>query len=400
MSKPKLNSRIGLIQPSLTIGISAKAKELRSQGVSVTNFAAGEPDFDTPDNIKYAAIKSIVEGNTKYTPAGGTNELKDAVVEKEKIKNGLEYKRENICISVGAKHALFNIASVMLDAGDEILIVSPYWVTYEAIALYVGAHPKIIGTKEENGFVPTIEDIENAITNRTKILLINNPSNPTGATYTKEQLVEIADLAKRHDIWIISDEIYEDIVFDNYKPVSIATLSDYAKERTLVVNGVSKSYSMTGWRIGYTCGDKDIIAAMSKLQSQSTTNPTSIAQDAAIEALLGPQDSVEKMRKAFEERRNYIVSELNGIEGITCHNPKGAFYVFPNVSSFFNKKVNGNEIKNSMDFATLLLEIEHVALVPGIAFGADSFVRISFATSLEEIREGINRVKNFISKIS
>lgn len=400
MSKPKLNSRIGLIQPSLTIGISAKAKELRSQGVSVTNFAGGEPDFDTPDNIKYAAIKSIVEGNTKYTPAGGTNELKDAVVEKEKIKNGLEYKRENICISVGAKHALFNIASVMLDAGDEIIIVSPYWVTYEAIALYVGADPKIVGTKEENGFVPAIEDIEKAITSKTKILLINNPSNPTGATYTKEQLIEIADLAKRHDIWIISDEIYEDIVFDDYKPVSIATLSDYAKERTLVVNGVSKSYSMTGWRIGYTCGDKDVIAAMSKLQSQSTTNPTSIAQDAAIEALLGPQDSVEKMRKAFEERRNYIVSELNGIEGITCHNPKGAFYVFPNVSSFFNKKVNGNEIKNSMDFATLLLEIEHVALVPGIAFGADSFVRISFATSLEEIREGINRLKNFISKIS
>ncbi len=400
MAREKLNRRIGLIQPSLTIGISAKAKELRSQGISVTNFAAGEPDFDTPENIKYAAIKSMVEGNTKYTPAGGTNELKDAVVEKEKRKNGLEYKRENVCISVGAKHALFNIASVMLEEGDEVVIVSPYWVTYEAITLYVGAHPKIVQTKEENGFVPSIEDLERAISDRTKILLINNPSNPTGATYTKEELQQIAKLAEKYGLWIISDEIYEDIVFGSYRPVSIATLSDYAKERTLVVNGVSKSYSMTGWRIGYTCGDKDIIAAMIKLQSQSTTNPTSIAQDAAIEALLGPQDSVERMRCAFEERRNYIVKELNSIEGITCHNPNGAFYVFPNISSFFGKKINGVEIKNSMDFATQLLENEHVALVPGIAFGADDFVRISFATSLDEIKEGISRLKNFLSKLS
>ena len=400
MSKPKLSKRIGLIQPSLTIGISAKAKELRSQGVSVTNFAAGEPDFDTPDNIKYAAIKSIVKGNTKYTPAGGTNELKDAVVEKEKRKNGLEYKRENVCISVGAKHALFNIASVMLDEGDEIIIPSPYWVTYEAIASYVGAKPVIVKTEEKNGFVPKIEELGKAITEKTKMIIINNPSNPTGATYSEDELKEIAKLAEKHDIWIISDEIYEDIVFDGYKPVSIATLSDYARERTLVVNGVSKTYSMTGWRIGYTCGDRDVIAAMSKLQSQSTTNPTSIAQDAAIEALLGPQDSVERMRVAFEQRRTYIVKALNEIEGITCHNPKGAFYVFPNISAFFGRKINGEEIKNSMDFATKLLETEHVALVPGIAFGADEFVRISFATSMKEIEEGIERLKQFVSKLS
>ncbi len=400
MSKQKLSKRIGVIQPSLTIGISAKAKELRSKGVSVTNFAAGEPDFDTPDNIKYAAIKSIVNGNTKYTPAGGMNELRDAVVEKERGRNGLEYKRENICISVGAKHALFNIASVMLDEGDEIIIPSPYWVTYEAIAMYVGAKPVIVETKEENGFIPTIDDLERVITDKTKMILINNPSNPTGATYSEEQLKDIAKLAEKHDIWIISDEIYEDIVFDGYKPISIASLSDYAKEKTLVVNGVSKTYSMTGWRIGYTCGDKDVIAAMIKLQSQSTTNPTSIAQDAAIEALLGPKDSVEKMRSAFEERRDYIVAELNKIDGITCHNPKGAFYVFPNVSSFYGNKFNGNDINGSMDFATLLLESEHVALVPGIAFGADEFVRISFATGLEEIKEGVRRIKNFVSKIS
>ncbi len=400
MSKQKLSKRIGVIQPSLTIGISAKAKELRGKGVNVTNFAAGEPDFDTPDNVKYAAIKSIVGGNTKYTPAGGMNELRDAVVEKEKRRNGLEYKRENICVSVGAKHALFNIASVMLDEGDEIIIPSPYWVTYEAIAMYVGAKPIIVDTKEENGFVPAIHDLESVITDKTKMILINNPSNPTGAAYAKEQLREIAEFAEKHDIWIISDEIYEDIVFDGYEPISIALLSDYAKERTLVVNGVSKTYSMTGWRIGYTCGDKDIIASMIKLQSQSTTNPTSIAQDAAIEALLGPQDSVEKMRKAFEERRDYIVEELNKIDGISCHNPKGAFYVFPNVSSFYGKKLDGNEIKGSMDFATLLLETEHVALVPGIAFGADGFVRISFATGLEEIKEGVRRIKNFVSKIN
>jgi aspartate aminotransferase len=399
MSKPKLNKRIGLIQPSMTIGISAKAKELRASGVNVINFSAGEPDFDTPDNIKMAAVKSIADGFTKYTAAGGINELRDAVVEKEKNKNGVEYQREKICISVGAKHALFNIAAVMLEEGDEVIIVAPYWVTYEAIVKYVGGEPVIINTKEENGFIPTKEELEQAITPKTKMIWINNPTNPTGATYTVDDLKFIVELAEKNDIWIVSDEIYEDIVFDGYKPVSMATLSDYAYDRTLVVNGVSKTYSMTGWRIGYTCGDKEIIGAMIKLQSQSTSNPTSIAQVAALEALTGDQDSVEKMRVQFEKRRDYIIDALNDIEGITCFKPKGAFYAFPNISSFFGKEYEGRKINGSMDFAELLLEYSHVAVVPGIAFGDDRFLRMSFATSLEDIQEGVKRLREFVQKI-
>ncbi len=399
MSRPKLNRRIGLIQPSMTIGISAKAKELKAAGVNVINFSAGEPDFDTPDNIKMAAVKSIAEGFTKYTAAGGINELRDAVVEKEKNKNGLEYKRENVCISVGAKHALFNIAAVMLDEGDEVVIIAPYWVTYEAIVNYVGGKAVIVNTTEENGFVPTKEQLEKAITPKTKMIWVNNPTNPTGATYTVDDLKFIVELAEKNDIWLVSDEIYEDIVFDGYKPVSMATLSDYAYNRTLVVNGVSKTYSMTGWRIGYTCGDAEVIGAMIKLQSQSTSNPTSVAQCAALEALTGDQYSVEKMRIQFEKRRDYIVDALNSIEGISCFKPKGAFYVFPNISSFFGKEYEGRKINGSMDFAELLLENHHVAVVPGIAFGDDRFLRMSFATSLEDIKEGVKRLQEFTSKI-
>ncbi|WP_025270148.1 pyridoxal phosphate-dependent aminotransferase [Hippea sp. KM1] len=399
MSKAKLNARINRIEPSMTIGISAKAKELCAAGLDVLSFSAGEPDFDTPDNIKIAAIKATVDGFTKYTAAGGINELRDAVVEKQKRRNGLDYKRENVCISVGAKHALFNIAAVMLEEGDEIIIPAPYWVTYEAIAKYVGAKPVIIETKEENGFIPTPEDWEKAITPNTKMILLNNPSNPTGATYEKEDLEFIAKLAEKHDLWIISDEIYEDIVFDGYDPISIARLSDYAYERTLVVNGISKTYSMTGWRIGYTCGDKDVIAAMIKLQSQSTSNPTSIAQMAALEALRGPQDSVEKMRVKFEERRNFIVEALNNIDGITCFKPKGAFYVFPNISAFFGREYEGEKITGSMKFAELLLEHALIAVVPGIAFGDDRFMRFSFATSLDNLKEGVKRLEEFVKKI-
>ncbi len=399
MSRGKLNRRIGLIEPSMTIGISAKAKELNASGIRVLTFSAGEPDFDTPENVKEAAIKAIKDGFTKYTAAGGINELKDAVVAKEKRKNGLDYTRDQVCISVGAKHSLFNIAAVMLQEGDEVIIPAPYWVTYEAIVKYFEAKPVIIPTEEKNGFVMDKEALENAITDRTKIIMLNNPCNPTGATYEKEDLEFIAELAEKHDIWIVSDEIYEDIVFDGYKPVSIATLSDYAYERTLVVNGTSKSYSMTGWRIGYTCGDKEIITAMTKLQSQSTSNPTSIAQMAAVEALNGPQDSVEMMRREFEKRRDYIVDALNSIEGVTCFKPKGAFYVFPNISSFFGKSYKSKEIKGSMDFAMLLLEEARVAVVPGIAFGDDRFIRVSFATDLDTIKEGIEAFKGFVAEL-
>ncbi len=395
----KLNARINMIEPSMTIGISAKAKEMRDSGIDVLTFSAGEPDFDTPDNIKNAAIQSIKDGFTKYTAAGGINELKDAVIAKEKRKNGLDYKRSEVCISVGAKHSLYNICSVMIEKGDEVIIPAPYWVTYEAIVKVNEATPVIVRTKEENNFVLNKDDLEKAITNKTKIIMLNNPSNPTGATYEKDDLQFIAELAEKHDLWIISDEIYEDIVFDGYNPVSIATLSDYAKEKTLVVNGTSKSYSMTGWRIGYTCGDSEVIAAMTKLQSQSTSNPTSIAQIAAVEALNGPQDSVAMMRDKFEERRNYIVEALNAIEGISCVNPKGAFYVFPNVSNFYGKEYKGRKINNSLDFAMILLEEANVAVVPGVAFGDDDFIRVSFATDLETIKRGVKALKEFLSDL-
>ncbi len=399
MSKNKLNKRIGVIEPSMTIGISAKAKDMCASGIDVLSFSAGEPDFDTPDNVKEAGIRAIKSGFTKYTAAGGINELKDAVVAKEKNKNGLEYKRSEICISVGAKHSLYNIGAVMLEEGDEVIIPAPYWVTYEAIVKFTGATPVIVRTKEENNFVLNREDLEKAITDRTKMILLNNPSNPAGATYSKEDLQFIADLAEKHDIWIISDEIYEDIVFDGYKPVSIATLSDYAREKTLIVNGTSKSYSMTGWRIGYTCGDEEVIAAMTKLQSQSTSNPASMSQLAALEALNGPQDSVAMMRKKFEERRDYIVGALNEIENITCVTPKGAFYVFPNVSRFYGKEYNSKIINNSMDFSMVLLEEAKIAVVPGVAFGDDDFVRISFATDMETIKKGMQVFKEFLASL-
>ncbi len=399
MSKSKLNFRINMIEPSMTQGITAKAKEMTASGVDVLTFSAGEPDFDTPDNIKEAAIKSIKEGFTKYTAAGGINELKDAVVAKEKRKNGLDYKRSEVCISVGAKHSLYNICSVMLEKGDEVIIPAPYWVTYEAIVKVNEATPVIVRTKEENNFVLDKGELEKAITDKTKMIFLNNPSNPSGATYEKEDLQFIADLAEKHDIWIISDEIYEDIVFDGYEPVSIATLSDYTKEKTLIVNGTSKSYSMTGWRIGYTCGDSEIIAAMTKLQSQSTSNPTSISQMAAVEALNGPQDSVSMMREKFEQRRDYIVEALNDIEGVSCVKPKGAFYVFPNVSSFYGKEYKGKKINNSMDFSMVLLEEAHVAVVPGVAFGEDNFIRISYATDLDTIKNGMQVLKDFLSSL-
>ncbi len=395
----KLNASIGRISPSLTIALTAKAKEMKSKGIDVVNFAAGEPDFDTPDNIKQAAIRAIEDGLTKYTPAGGMNELRDAVVEKEKKVNGLEYSRENVCISVGAKHALFNIMMIMLSPGDEVIIPSPYWISYEAIVRFVGAKPVILPTKEENGFVLDAEILGRGVTERTKLLILNNPSNPTGGIYSRKELEVIAELACKHNFWIVSDEIYEEIVFDGYRPVSIAALSDDVKARTLVVNGVSKTYSMTGWRIGYTCGDADVVEGMIKLQSQSTTNPTTIAQAAAIEALTGDQSSVEVMRKTFEERRNYIVEQLNAIDGISCFKPGGSFYVFPNVSGVFGRRHGNVTVNGSMDFAMQLLESENVVVVPGVAFGDDRFVRISFATDMDSIKRGIEGIKRFVEKL-
>ncbi len=397
--KKKLAQRIGRIEESITIAITAKAKEMNAAGIKILSFGAGEPDFDTPDNIKEAAIKAIRDGFTKYTAAGGTNELKDAIIEKEKKVNGVEYKRNEICVSVGGKQNLFNLSQVLFEEGDEVIILSPYWVTYEAIVKYANAIPVVIKTTDKTGFVPTQEQLLKAITPKTKAIILNNPSNPTGGVFETKDLEFLAELALKNDFWVIADEMYESIVYDDYKPTSIASLSKEIKAKTIVINGVSKTYSMTGWRIGYSCGDKELTENMIKLQSQSTSNPTSIAQMAALEALTGPQDSVEIMRKEFEKRRNYIVNALNSIEGITCFNPKGAFYVFPNISNLYGKSINGKTINNSMDFASILLDEAKVAVVPGIGFGDDNYVRLSFATSMQVIQEGIESIKNFVLKL-
>jgi len=399
MSKNKLNRAIGLIEPSMTIAISAKTKEMRASGIDIIAFSAGEPDFDTPDNIKEAGIKAIRDGFTKYTAAGGVNELKDAIIAKEKRHNNLVYNRDQICISNGAKHSLYNIAAVMLEKGDEVIIPAPYWLTYEAIVKFVGSTPVIVKTEEKDNFVLNKDKLLAAISDKTKMLILNNPNNPAGVTYEKEDLEFLADVARKHDLWIVADEVYEDIVFDGYKPISISSLSDDTYKRTLVVNSISKSYATTGWRIGYTCGDREIISAMTKLQSQSTSNPSSISQMAAIEALNGPQDSVEIMRREFEKRRNYTVSEMNSIENITCVNPKGAFYVFPNISAFYGKSYKGHKINNSMDFSMLLLEYAHIAVVPGLVFGDDNYIRVSFATSMENIIKGMKAFKDFVNQI-
>ena len=397
----KLAKRTALIKPSPTLAITAKAKAMKAEGIDVVGFGAGEPDFDTPENIKEAAIRAIKEGFTKYTAVPGIDELKDAIIEKYRAEQGLSYERSEVIVSCGAKHTLYNIAMVLFEEGDEVIIPAPYWVTYPDQAVLCGAKPVFIYTKEENEFKVLPEQLEEAITDRTKAIILNYPSNPTGATYTKEELERLAEviLKKNPNMWIISDEVYEKIIYDGRRHVSIATISDEVKARTLVVNAVSKTYSMTGWRIGWMCGNREVVAAMSKIQSQSTSNPTSIAQKAAVEALTGPQDAVEKMRKAFEERRNYIVERLNSMPGVSCFKPHGAFYVFPNFSGVYGKSYKGKKIENSMDFAAYLLEEYKVAIVPGAAFGDDNCARLSYATSMDNIKKGLDRIEEAIKNL-
>ncbi|NPA15514.1 MAG: pyridoxal phosphate-dependent aminotransferase [Deferribacteres bacterium] len=397
----KLAQRVNLIKPSPTLAITAKAKAMKAEGIDVVGFGAGEPDFDTPENIKEAAIKAIKEGFTKYTPVPGIDELKEAIIEKAEKEQGLKYDKSEVIVSCGAKHSLYNIAMALFEEGDEVIIPAPYWVTYPDQTVLSGAKPVFIYTKEENEFKVLPEELEEAITEKTKALILNYPSNPTGATYTKEELEALAEviLKKNPNMWVISDEVYEKILYDGRTHVSIATVSPEMKERTLLVNAVSKTYSMTGWRIGWVCGNKEVVAAMSKLQSQSTSNPTSIAQKAAVEALKGPQDKVYEMVKAFNERRDYIVERLNSIEGVSCFKPHGSFYVFPNFSGVYGKSYNGKVIEGSMDFAAYLLDEFKVAIVPGVAFGDDNCARLSYATSMENIKKGLDRIEEAINKL-
>jgi aspartate aminotransferase len=394
-----LSGRAKNLKPSPTLAINAKAKTMQAQGIHVISFGAGEPDFDTPENIKQAAKKAIDDGFTKYTPVGGIDDLKDAIIKKFQRDNKLTYKRSEIIVSCGGKHSFYNLAQAIFDQGDEVIIPAPYWVSYPPMVVLAGGSPVIVETTERNEFKITPEELKKAMTSNTKALILNSPSNPTGSAYTRKELEEIAEIAISKNFFIISDEIYEKIIYDGFEFVSIASLGQEIKKRTIIVHGVAKTYAMTGWRIGYTAGSEEIISAMSNIQSQSTSNPTSIAQKASVEALIGPQNEVGKMVSAFAQRRNYIVDRLNKIPGVSCYKPMGAFYVFPNFSSYYGRSYQEKKIENSTQLADFFLEVANVAVVPGIEFGADPFERLSYATSMEDIKEGINRIEESLKKL-
>ncbi len=388
-----------MIKPSPTLAITMKANALRAEGRDIIGFGAGEPDFDTPANVKKAAIKAIEDGFTKYTPVGGIDELKDAIIGKLRRDNGLEYKRSQIVASCGAKHTLYNLAQVLFDEGDEVIIQSPYWVSYPDLVVLAGAHPIVLETKEADGFKFNPKHLEKIVNKRTKAVIINSPSNPTGMAYSREELEVLAEVIVKRRILVISDDIYEKIVYDGFSFTNIAEISDEIKKSTIVVNGVSKAYAMTGWRIGYAAGPEDIIAAVTKIQSQNTSNPTSIAQKAAVEALNGDQSIVAEMVSAFEKRRNTIVAGLNDIDGITCMKPQGAFYVFPNISGLFGRSYKGKKLSGSSSFADYLLDEAGVAIVPGADFGQDNYMRLSYATSMKNIEEGVKRIKAAVGRL-
>lgn len=394
----KLSRKAEAITSSVTLEITAKAKKMKSEGIDVISFGAGEPDFDTPDYIKDAAIEAIKKGFTKYTPASGTTELKKSICNKLETENGLTYNPSQILVSNGAKHSLNNALIAILNPGDEVIVPVPYWVSYPELIKLADGVPVYVDTLEEDRFQFTKEKLLSAITPKTKAIIINSPNNPTGAIYSNENLKMIAEIAVEKDILIISDEIYEKLVYDGEKHVSIASFSEEVKKRTIVVNGMSKAYAMTGWRIGYAAADERIIKAMSNVQSHATSNPNSIAQYASTAALQGGQDTIEKMRAEFENRRDYMVDRINSIPNISCKKPQGAFYVMMNISKIKGKTIGGKLIKDSVSFCSALLEGANVSLIPGSAFGADDFVRMSYATSHENICEGLNRIEKFLGE--
>ncbi len=382
-----LAQRVKNISPSATLAIDTKAKQLKKEGKDVVIFGAGEPDFNTPENIKQAAKKAIDNNFTRYTPVGGIPELKQAVVDKFKRENNISYDVSEILVSCGGKHSLYNIAMAVLDRGDEVILPVPYWVSYEEMIKLADAKPVFCKTDEK--FKLTADMFEEKITNKTKMLFLNSPSNPSGAIVEPNEIKKIADLAIKNNFYVVSDEVYEHFIYGNKKHLSIASLNDEIKNLTITSNSVSKTYAMTGWRIGYSAGNKEIIKAMDNLQSHSTSNPSNIAQYAALEALNGPQDSVKQMVKAFEERRKFIYKRLNEIEGISCVEPEGAFYAFPDISE------TG---MSSIEFASKLLDESLVAVVPGIAFGSDKHIRLSYATSIHEIERGIDRIETWVKQ--
>jgi len=402
----QFSDRILQIKPSPTLAITAVANAMKAKGIDVIGFGSGEPDFDTPRSIKDAAIRAIESGKTKYTPVGGVPELKQAIAEKFKRDNNLEYSPGEITVNCGGKHSFYNLMQILLNEGDEVIVPAPYWVSYPSMISLAEGTPVILYTKEENGFKITPEELKKHITPKTRAIVINSPSNPTGATYSKQELTVIADILLEKNILVISDDIYESILYDGAEFTNIACLSEEHRKNTIVLNGVSKTYSMTGWRIGYMAGNADIIKKIEIIQSQSTSNPTSISQWASIEAITGDQSVIQEMVDAFTRRRQLIVDGLNSIPGISCMNPEGAFYAFPNVSGVYSlpgwKDVEAkyaDKPNNSHRITTYLLEEAKVAVVPGAEFGSDDNVRMSFATSDENISKGLERIKEAVQKL-
>ncbi len=395
----KLSQRVQKIKPSPTLAIDTKAKKMIAEGIDVVSFGAGEPDFESPDPIKEAAIKALKGGKTKYTPVGGIPELKNAIIAKLKRDNGLEYTPDEVIVSAGGKHALYNIAQALFEAGDEVIIPSPYWVSYPDQVLLNDAAPVIVPTEEKDGFCIQPEVLEKAITKKTKAFILNSPSNPTGGVYSRKNLEAIAEILVKHGTLCISDEIYEKIVYDDVKSVSIASLNDRIRNLTITVNGASKVYSMTGWRMGYAVGPKEIIQAMTKIQGQVTTNINAMTQWACVEALNGSHEFLKTWLAEFKKRRDFIVDRFNSIPGVSCFKPGGAFYVFPNISSYLGKKFEGKLIRTSDNLADFLLEKSLVAVVPGTGFGADGYIRLSYATSMEKIQKGMERIEKALTNL-
>jgi aspartate aminotransferase len=395
----QLAERTKLIKPSVTLAIAAKANKLRADGIDVINFSAGEPDFDTPEHIKSAAVEALRKGMTKYTDVKGIEPLREAISEKYRREHDLIYRKEDVLVSCGAKHSLYNILQATVNPGDEVLIPAPYWVSYADMALLAGGVPKLIPSNEASGFRIKPDQLEAALTPRTRVFFLNSPCNPTGATYSRDELQAIARVLEKHDCLILADDIYEKIVYDGFEVHNIVTLCPALRERSVIINGVSKTYAMTGWRIGYALGPSEIIAAAGKIQSQSTSNATSIAQAAALEALRGPQDEVAIMVREFHKRRGVIVDRLNAIDGISCRKPEGAFYVFPNIAGLLGKTGRGKKLSSPCELADYLLEEAQVAGVPGEDFGSHKHIRFSYATALADIEKGCERIRQAALKL-
>lgn len=394
-----LATRLQLIKPSPTLMVTVQVAALRRQGIEVIDFGAGEPDFDTPEHIKEAAVIALKQGKTKYTPVGGTAELKEAIIAKMQRDNGLTYSMQEVTTNCGGKHTLFNAFHALFEAGDEVLIPAPYWVSYSDMVILTGATPKLLPTTEQTGFKITAAQLQAAIGPQSKALLLNSPSNPTGAAYTEAELKQLADVVEKSNLFVISDDVYEKFLYDSPRCPHILTLKPHLRDRVLIANSVSKTYAMTGWRLGYAAGPKELISAIETLQSQSTSNPTSIAQAAAVVALTGTQEPVGIMAKEFAKRRTYVVDRLRAMPGITCTLPEGAFYVFPRVSSYFGAKWQDKKIASAMDLSLYLLQEAKVALVAGEGFGSPDHVRISYATSMKNLEQGLNQIETGLKEL-